>query len=401
VRFDALIIGGGPAGSTTATLLAKAGWSVAVIEKAAFPRRKVCGEFLSATNLPLLQELGVAEHFAERAGPEVRHVGLFAGRIMLVSEMPQPRRRSCAWGRALAREHLDTLLLVQAAKAGASVWQPWAAISLARDKDEYVCKAVSKESRENKEFRARLVIAAHGSWDNGPLPTQCLRQPARPSDLFAFKAHFRDCDLAAGLMPLLVFPGGYGGMVHCDGGRASLSCCIRRAQLEQIRRDKPRSVAAEAVLAHIQNSCLGVRQALARATREGIWLSVGPIRPGIRQKASDALFLVGNAAGEAHPIIAEGISMAMQSAWLLCNALLARRHEVFSSKAVREVGREYVSRWRESFLVRIHVAAFFARLAMNPMASAGILPLLRLFPKSLTLGAYWSGKVNQVVLYGP
>src|SRR5262245_14089568 len=54
VTCDALIVGAGPAGSAAALLLARAGWSVALIEKAEFPRRKVCGEFISATSLPLL-----------------------------------------------------------------------------------------------------------------------------------------------------------------------------------------------------------------------------------------------------------------------------------------------------------------------------------------------------------
>ena len=49
-RFDALIIGAGPAGSSAAILLATAGWSVALIEKQAFPRRKVCGECVAASN---------------------------------------------------------------------------------------------------------------------------------------------------------------------------------------------------------------------------------------------------------------------------------------------------------------------------------------------------------------
>ena len=52
--FDAIVLGGGPGGATAGLLLARAGWSVAVIEKALFPRRKVCGEYISATNLPLL-----------------------------------------------------------------------------------------------------------------------------------------------------------------------------------------------------------------------------------------------------------------------------------------------------------------------------------------------------------
>ena len=44
--YDAIIVGGGPSGATSAILLAKAGWRVAVVERAQFPRRKVCGEFI-------------------------------------------------------------------------------------------------------------------------------------------------------------------------------------------------------------------------------------------------------------------------------------------------------------------------------------------------------------------
>ena len=69
--YDAVVIGGGPAGATTALLLARAGWSVALVERSVFPRPKVCGEFLSATNAPLLRHLGVAEAFLDLAGPDV------------------------------------------------------------------------------------------------------------------------------------------------------------------------------------------------------------------------------------------------------------------------------------------------------------------------------------------
>ena len=86
--FDALVIGGGPAGSAAALLLVRAGWSVLLLEKRAFPRRKVCGEYLSATTLPLLDRLGLGEAFRDRAGPPVDRVGLFAGPRCLSAALP-------------------------------------------------------------------------------------------------------------------------------------------------------------------------------------------------------------------------------------------------------------------------------------------------------------------------
>ncbi|RWF89741.1 MAG: FAD-dependent oxidoreductase, partial [Mesorhizobium sp.] len=58
---DAIIIGAGPAGTSAALVLARRGWAVAIVEKSAFPRRKVCGEYISASNLALLDRLGVGD----------------------------------------------------------------------------------------------------------------------------------------------------------------------------------------------------------------------------------------------------------------------------------------------------------------------------------------------------
>ena len=393
--FDALIIGGGPAGATSALLLAKAGWSVALVEKAIFPRGKVCGEFLSATNLPLLKHLGVAEAFLELAGPDVRQVGLFSGDHAVTAAMPRPRAGAAAndgWGRALGRDHLDTLLLHRAADAGAHIWQPWSVVELVRTVDGYICRAASRHTGASQDLRARIVIAAHGSWEPGRLPTQPARHAARPSDLFGFKAHFLDSRLPAGLMPLVAFPGGYGGMVHSDHGRVSLSCCIRRDQLKTARRSAGPVKAGEAVLAHITQSCRAAREALAGASMEDDWLSAGPIRPGIRRCGFDGVFLIGNAAGEAHPVVAEGIGMAMQSAWLLCECLTSRPAGVLSVEVLDAIRRDYAAAWRRTLAPRIHAAALIAHWAMRPAAVACAVPLLRLFPAVLTAGARFSGK---------
>lgn len=392
--YDALVIGAGPAGATAALILASAGCSVAVVEKALFPRRKVCGEFISATSLPLLRELGVASSFLAHAGPEIRRVGLYAGETILVADMPCPWSGSEARGRALGREHFDTLVLACAARAGVKVWQPWAIARVERTERGFVCAATAKDGVERMTLGARIIIAAHGSWERGTLPTQSLRYPARASDLFAFKAHFRNCDMQEGLMPLVVFPGGYGGMVQSDSGRTTFSCCIRRDYLARCRQQSGRIRAAEAVFAHIQASCRGVGEALSGATRDGAWLSTGPIRPGFRAFRYDGIFNVGNAAGEAHPIIAEGISMAIQSAWLLCGCLIARKDAVFRGRAVETVGRDYAASWRKNFARRIHAAAVFAHLAMRPAVAELALALLKRTPAILTLGAYLSGKAQ-------
>ncbi|HVR81592.1 MAG TPA: NAD(P)/FAD-dependent oxidoreductase [Luteimonas sp.] len=400
--YDAIIVGAGPAGSTAAILLAQAGWSVALIEKQTFPRRKVCGECIAATNLPLLDALGVGAAFDALAGPELRRVGLFVGAHALAAELPPFAASEHAWGRALGREHLDTLLLQRAAALGANIWQPWTVKRMTRDGTRHVCHALDVESGATATLSAPLLITAHGSWEPDPSAEQRSRRPQRSSDLFAFKATFRNAHIEPGLLPVLAFTGGYGGMVLGDHGLTTLAFCIRRDTLRECRTRNPALKAALAAHAHVVESCLGVRRTLANAELEALWLSVGPIQPGIRAPwRDDGTFAIGNVAGEAHPILGEGISMAIQSAWLLCERLLARGDELCgdepTARAIVEVGRDYAASWRRSFAPRIRLAAVFAHLAMRPDASSIVLPLLHRWPGILTAGARLGAKVRQVV----
>jgi flavin-dependent dehydrogenase len=381
--YDAIVLGGGPAGATAALMLARAGLNLAVVEKSPFPRRKVCGDFVSAPALSIVAELGLQREFHAMAGPEVRKVALFEGKNVI--EAPMPRAKGIPFGKAMGREHLDQLLLDSAARAGARLWQPWQTISLEHRDGVWQC--LLRNQRETKEIRAPLAIVA-----TGPPRHSGGENVSRghERDLLGFKAYYRGCSLPSDVMALLVFPGGYGGMVNSSDGLVSLSCCLERRILSQIRPERQR--AGDAVGQHILSSCEAVREMLARADLDGHWHAVGPVRPGIRKAHADNLYFVGSAAGEPHPIVAEGIGMAIQSSWLLCSRLIASGLDLENTKAKNEVGRAFQAEWSAAFALRIRAAALFAELALNPATVAVARPVMKIFPGLLGLGAIFSGK---------
>ena len=405
--FDAVIIGAGPAGSSVAILLAGAGWSVALVEKQVFPRRKVCGECIAASNLPLLEALGIGAAFEAQAGPPLRQVALMRGGSCVVAELPPSPSADLRhrWGRALGRETLDRLLLERARAVGVQVLQPWAVRAIEAERSEHAahgahvthrCNLQPVDSQASLQVRTPIVIDAHGSWEALP-SARASRRPARKaSDLFAFKANFRGAALQEGLLPILSFNGGYGGMVVADDGVTTLACCLRRDRLDALRRAATGLRAGEAVEAALKHECAGVRGALRTAARDGPWLAAGPIAPGIRLGADDALLRIGNAAGEAHPIIGEGMSMALQSAFLLSGHLLAvsTGPADWTLAIQREVAQRHAAAWRRAFAPRLLLASAFAHAAMRPLSGAALVTLARAWPGLLTHGARWGGKLH-------
>jgi flavin-dependent dehydrogenase len=410
VDSDALVIGAGPAGASAAIRLAQAGWRVVLVEQHEYPRQKVCGECISASNLALVDELGIGVEFGQLAGAELRQVGWMNGSVTLMGEFPAPAAGPYRFGRALGRDVFDSLLLERARSVGVRVLQPARVRAVggmlgnfrSRIEELDVGLAAASNLKPVTVISSAIIIDAHGSWEAAPTfagtdSALRVRMLRRPSDLFAFKARFHGTTLIPGLLPVLPFEGGYGGIVVADGGHTTLACCIRRDALQTSRSLTPRAPAGVAVEATLRRSCLGVREALLYARREGSWLSVGPIRPGIHLSAPCGVFRVGNAGGELHPLIGEGISMALQSAKLLANELTQQSISAIDERRAMLLQRRYARAWKQHFMPRLRLAAIYAHIAMRPALSTSVSGLLRRWPQLLTEVARFTGKARNSI----
>src|SRR5271170_7069027 len=154
IDADALIIGAGPAGASTAILLKLAGWRVILVEKSRYPRQKVCGECLSAASLALLDQLGVGAAVRDRAGAELHQVGWMSGNSVLIADLPPCSDGPYRYGRALGRDHLDAILVKRAIELGVILVQPGKVRSVRGELGDFACG---------------IILNAQGSAESGRL----------------------------------------------------------------------------------------------------------------------------------------------------------------------------------------------------------------------------------------
>ena len=158
-RFDALVVGAGPAGSIAALVLARAGARVALLDKARFPRDKACGDFIGPRGLQLLSDLGVAEPPGLDVGDMVV-VGPTGRRVVLpcFDGTTYPGR-----ARSVTRMVFDDALRAAALAAGAEGYDGRADRPLPAEGPGAGVAGIDGFSVEDRELRADFVIGADGA----------------------------------------------------------------------------------------------------------------------------------------------------------------------------------------------------------------------------------------------
>ena len=192
--------------------------------------------------------------------------------------------------------------------------------------------------------------------------------------------------------------GGYGGMVVANDGRTTVAMCLRRDVLRSIRVRHRGLQAGLAVERHLGECCLGLRNALRAGERQGPWLSVGPLRPGVRLEESPGIYRVGNAAGESQPLVGEGITMALQSSGMLVDCLSTHADRTSNAQLLNLAHRAYANAWRSAFASRLRFASAYAQIAMRPLLALPAGYALRRWPALLTTAARFAGKSRPSLL---
>ncbi|HEU4402419.1 MAG TPA: NAD(P)/FAD-dependent oxidoreductase [Candidatus Polarisedimenticolia bacterium] len=357
--FDVLVVGGGPAGSTVATHLARAGRAVLLVDAARFPRHKICGEYVPPAALRSFAALGVLEE-VERLGPR-RHVGM----AVIAPDGTEVLGRygeGSARGFSLRRYDLDLVLIENAGRAGAQVLQGWRVVDLARAGDglfDLTLVRTDAPGEDRRSVRARAIVGADGR--NSLVARRLgLRRREPRHRRFAVMGHFRGVQAPGDHGEMIVTPYGYCGINPLPDGLANVALVVDPSR-------QPGALPGRAALPAFFRERLEshplLRLRMAGATlAEGLW-ATGPIACRSARAVADGAILVGDAAGFYDPFTGEGIGMALRGGEMAAEVLLAAlRRGRLDARALSsyEAGR------RAAFGARLRLDRSLQALLLRP-----------------------------------
>jgi menaquinone-9 beta-reductase len=314
LETDVLVVGAGPGGSAAAYYLARHGVDVTVIDKARFPREKVCGDGLTPRSVKAIQDMGV-----DVDDPRFEKViGLRVHARRTTIQLPWPDLTSFPpFGLVMPREGFDHILVQRAAKAGANLLEAIEAVAPIVE-DGYVRGATVRPAGERDvepgTIRARYVLAADGAASRFATPVGVTRDASRPLGIAArryFRVEYHPGPWIESWLDLwdgdLLLPG-YGWLFPIAGGRINLGAGLLNTfeNFEDISAQRLFDTFAR---------MLPPEWGIGEETAEGRVLS-GPLPMGLNRspRAVPGLLLIGDAVGAVNPFNGEGIAYAIETA---------------------------------------------------------------------------------------
>lgn len=313
---DVIVVGGGPAGSTTGAFLARAGRRVLLFEREPFPRFHV-GESLLPATLPILDRMGVLATVAERGfqmkygatfhDPESDHQRTF----YFLTGKPWP-----SYSYQVLRSDFDALLLEHAAKQGVDVRQPATVESFALDADGVSVTAL----HDGLPITARARVLVDASGRDGFVATKVGRRERIPNlGKVALFAHFRGAERAPGRdegnIAIHVFEDGWFWWIPLANDLTSLGCVMHARTV----RAWPGHL--DQLYAEMVRRCPRVARRLVGAERVTEIHPVANFSYMNGPLVGDRFLAVGDAIAFVDPIFSSGVHIALQSGELAARAV--------------------------------------------------------------------------------